>query len=597
MSAAARPLGAAPAVASATADAVACDAAPRRRMSAADLMCGAGGTSLAIRNALDELGHDVDLAVVNHWETAIATHSIHFPQARHYCQDIATLRPEEAVPGGHLDLLCASPVCTHHSRARGGKPTSDQQRADPWHVITWLTRLEVDRLFIENVPEFRDWGPVDPATGKPIKARKGEYFKQWIATIRGLGFDVDWRVVNAADHGDATTRERFYLQGRRDGAPITWPAPAYAKSPRAGLTRWRPARECIDWSLRGTSIFARPRPLSPNTIARIAAGIVKFHWPEPFLIVLRQHMAARGLDLPLPTITTSGRHIGLVEPVILKQHFRRDAQGIEEPLPTATSVPRIGLIEPFIATVAHGAQERETDPHTRRARSIEDPLQTIHAGGGKFALVEPFVLSQGGGGAPRASDDPLPTIPGGGAHALIAPYYGSGSGKSCSSAEDPLPSVTTRDRFGLVVPITHTRPGQFDGRSRSIDEPLATVTGANRGELAFIVPAFGERAGQAPRSHSIDDPLPTICAEGRTPLVEGAEISVRDGGGNVLDGVNVYDILYRMLQPHELAAAMSLMDGGRPMRFQGTKTAINKQIGNAVPERTARAIIKELMSR
>jgi DNA (cytosine-5)-methyltransferase 1 len=477
---------------------------------AADLMCGAGGTSLAIRNALAELGFDVDLVVVNHWETAIATHAIHFPKARHYCQDIATLRPEEAVPGGHLHLLCASPTCTHHSRARGGKPTSDQQRADPWHVVTWLTRLKVDRLFIENVPEFRDWGPVDPETGKPIKARKGEYFRQWIATIRGLGFDVDWRIVNAANHGDATTRSRFYLQGRSDGLPITWPAPTHAKV--AGVVpRWRPMRECIDWSIEGRSIFARKRPLAPNTLRRIHAGIMKFEWPEPFLIVLRQHMAARGLDLPAPTImTTSGYHLALVQPV-------GDA---------------------------------------------------------------PFILSQASGGAPRGLDHPLQTLPAGGAHALIAPYYSSGSGQSCTSDDQPLPTASTRDRFGLVVPITHA-PRGADCRARSINEPGPTFTCANRGELAFIVPAFGERKGQAPRSHSVDAPGPTICAEGRIPLVEGVG----------------YDILYRMLQPHELAAAMSLIDGGKPLRFQGTKTAVNKQIGNAVPERTARALIRELMSR
>jgi hypothetical protein len=113
----------------------------------------------------------MDLVCVNHWDRAIETHKRMHPEARHYCQDVASARPIECVPEGRLDLLMASPTCTYHSRARGGRPTSDQQRMDPWHVVTWLTELRVERLLVENVPEFVDWGPVDPRTGKPIKAQ------------------------------------------------------------------------------------------------------------------------------------------------------------------------------------------------------------------------------------------------------------------------------------------------------------------------------------------------------------------------------------------------------------------------------------------
>jgi hypothetical protein len=113
----------------------------------------------------------------------------------------------------------------------------------------------------------------------------------------------------------------------------------------------------------------------------------------------------------------------------------------------------------------------------------------------------------------------MATIPGGGAHALIAPYYGSGSGQTCTSVDEPLPAVTTRDRFGLIVPITHV-----DGanRARSLDQPLPTLTTAKRGELAFVTAAFGERAGQAPRVHSLEDPMPTVLAQGRVNLAQAA---------------------------------------------------------------------------
>ena len=149
----------------------------RRKLLVADLLCGAGGSTTGCERALLELGFTLDqieFVCVNHWQTAIDTHSINHPRARHYVQDIATGRPHLMVPEGYLDLLMASPTCTHHSNARGGKPTSDQQRSDPWHIITWLTELRVKRLIIENVWEFVKWGPVDEKTGKPIKAREGE---------------------------------------------------------------------------------------------------------------------------------------------------------------------------------------------------------------------------------------------------------------------------------------------------------------------------------------------------------------------------------------------------------------------------------------
>lgn len=444
-----------------------------RKLLVADLFCGAGGSSTGAQRALRRLGFEMDLLCVNHWPLAIETHRRNHPEARHYCQDVATLRPHLAVPGGRLDLLMASPTCTHHSRARGGKPVSDQQRMDPWHVVTWLTELRVKCLIVENVPEFIEWGPVDARTGRPIKSRKGEYFRAWCAAIEAVGMRLAWRVLNAADYGDATTRQRFFLLARSDRRPIAWPASSHAADTLdLGKERWRAAREIIDWSIAGRSIFHRKRPLSPKTLARIHAGAVKFRWPEPFLVVLRQHMAARGLDLPLPTVTTSS--------------------------------------------------------------------------GYHFALVQPFVLGQHAGNAPRGADEPLPTIPGAGAHALIAPYYGSGSGATCGSAEEPLPTVTTRDRFGLVVPITHApAAGCGDGRARSCEDPLPTVTGANRGELAFVAPH----------------------------LAAGC------------------DILYRMLQPHELAAAMGFTSAESSYAFAGTKTEVIKQIGNAVPVNTAAALV------
>lgn len=526
---------------------------------------------------------DIVLTCVNHWPVAIDTHSRNHPTARHHVQDIATVRPHILVPEGYLDLLMASPTCTHHSVARGGKPTSDQQRSDPWHIITWLTELRVKRLIIENVWEFTGWGPVDPRTGKPIASRKGEYFHAWIETLKRLGFEPEWRKLNAADYGDATTRQRFILMARSDGRRVRWPMPTHR--PRAeigtdlfgGAQPWKPAREIIDWSIKGKSIFNRPKDLAPKTMARIYAGAVKNSWPAPFLVILRNHMAARGIDLPLPTIAAAGTHIGLAQPVLVNMKKGAAPRADEEPLPTQTS-------------------------------------KASHIG-----LAEPFILSQASGGAPRAVEEPIPTATTGGngaSHALISPYYGTGSGETCISADEPLPTCTAKGRFGMVVPVTQSgggatardvsqpiptmttaKGGEFaivmpvthddnGNRARGAAEPLPTVTGANRGELAFIVAQFGEREGQAPRVHEIGEPAPTLCATGRVNLMEGS----------IAGEEPRYDILFRMLEPHELAAAMGFNTEEATYEFTGTKTEQIKQIGNAVSVAKMRACVSALMA-
>lgn len=556
----------------------------KRKILVADLLCGAGGSSTGCQRALAELGLEMELVCVNHWPVAIETHKKNHPEARHYVQDIASVRPHLVVPEGYLDLLMASPTCTHHSVARGGKPTSDQQRSDPWHIITWLTELRVKRIIIENVWEFIGWGPVDPKTGRPIKARKGEYFHAWIETIRRLGFDPEWRKLNAADFGDATTRQRFILMARSDGRKVHWPMPTHRRRTEvaddlfSGLKPWRPAREIIDWSIKGRSIFNRPKPLAPKTMLRIYAGAVKFGWPQPFIVMLRNHMAARGIDVPLPTIAANGGHIGIAEPVIMNGRKGNQAKPVSaEPVPTLDTKGGVWLAEPMVLS----------QHNSGAARSADDPLPTITTGGAgtdrregcaRPMLVEPFVLSQASGGAPRGVTEPIPTAPTGGAHALISPYYGSGSGETCVSAEEPLPTVTSKGRFGMVVPVTQSGGG---ATARDIEQPIPTLTTAKGGEFAFVAAQFGEREGQSPRVHSLDDPTPTICATGRVNLVEATPH---------------YDILFRMLEPHELAAAMGFNTEDQRYEFAGTKTDKIKQIGNAVSVAKMKACVGAIMA-
>ena len=178
-----------------------------------DMFCGAGGEGQGIVTSARKAGIDIKLYAINHWQTAINTHQANFPDAEHICRDVLDLQPAEVVPGQHVAMGWFSPECTSHSIARGGKPCDDQSRCTPFVVLEWLNKLIIDRIIIENVSEFQQWGPLDPETKRPIKERKGEIFDAYIDMIRALGYTVDYKVLNAADYGAPTTRRRSSTRG------------------------------------------------------------------------------------------------------------------------------------------------------------------------------------------------------------------------------------------------------------------------------------------------------------------------------------------------------------------------------------------------
>jgi DNA (cytosine-5)-methyltransferase 1 len=559
---------------------------------AADLFCGAGGTSTGLAQASERLGRRLDLAAVNHWSRAVETHAKNHPKANHFCEDISTLDPKKAVKGGKLDILVASPACTHHSVARGGKPMSDQSRASAWCVLRWATELHIDRIIVENVPEFEQWGPIG-TNGRPLKSRRGETFQAFVKSLESLGYTVAWRVLNAADYGGATTRRRIFVQAVRGRRKIQWPEPTHSATPgqlglfREPLPKWRAAREVIDWGIRGRSIFGRKRPLSENTLKRIEAGLRKFGGAnaEPFLLLLRGtdpsqvKGSARSVDDPVPTVTTSGGHVGVCEPFVVPQFGSNGPRSVDRPLGTITTTSRgIGVCEPYITSYYGNSTDAE---------SVEKPIPTVTTHD-RFGLVEPFLVSAGG---PKVGAQPV---------------------------DGPMNTVLTRDHMALVEPVSpyliHTTHHGGD-RVSDVNQPLPTVTTAKRGEMAliqpFVLPPEGIHRGNAPRS--VDTPLQTITAgRGGGCVVEpfilpyrqfdGMQvdaisdpmrtITAKNGGCNALvfpDGsLGMLDILFRMLEPHELMAAM-----GFPLDYilTGNREERVKQIGNAVEVNLARELM------
>ena len=340
----------------------------------ADLFCGAGGTSTGLLYAARELGLNVELIAVNHWDVAIATHSLNHPEVRHVNSDLEKVDPLAVIPGGKLHLLVASPECTHFSKARGGKPMSKQSRASVKYILRWVSVLDVENVLIENVPEFMDWGPLHrkgPSIDKPIKNRKGEYFHRFIRKMQEHGYTVKWRVLNAADYGDPTTRKRLFVMARKGASPV-FPEPSHGKvaTDMFGTRKtWRPARDIIDWTLKGESVFTRKRPLADNTMRRIMAGLKKFggkalvlgqqsgaaprSTDEPFLVPFHsenktQKPRTHSVNQPLPTVHAGGIGFGLAEPYLVEYYGTGSASSVDEPLKTQTGRDRFGLVQPMI---------------------------------------------------------------------------------------------------------------------------------------------------------------------------------------------------------------------------------------------------------
>jgi DNA (cytosine-5)-methyltransferase 1 len=512
----------------------------------ADLFCGAGGTSAGYLAACAQLGAKADLLAINHWPRAIATHELNHRGVKHLCEKLENVKPRDVVPSGHLHLLCASPECTHHSRAAGGRPRNDQSRATAWHVCNWLADLTVDAVLIENVPEFVNWGPLR-TDGKPNKRKKGQHFKAFRNALGNLGYTLDHRLLVAADYGDPTTRERFFLMGRKRG-PIAWPQATHAKGGADGCKPWRPAREIIDWDLKGKSIFGRKKPLSPNTIRRIAAGLRKFGGinAQPFLVMLYGTNDARSLDRPAPAVTAGGNHIGLAEPFLVNMKGQSDAAALNQPAPTVTAhAPHLYLCEPFIVPQFSGAAPR----------SVERPLGVVTTTSRGIGLVEPFIVHSTHHGARNV--------------------HGTG---------EPLPTVTgaNRGEMALVEPFTVMTTQASSLGLRSIDEPVQTVTTAKGGEVALVEPFIVKYFGKGENVISMGQPLATVTTKDRFMLVEP-----RTG-----KPVAELDILFRMLQPHELAAAQGFP---ADYQFTGTREERVKQIGNAVPVNLATALCRALL--
>lgn len=658
-----------------------------------DLFCGAGGWGEGAK----ELGITVDFAV-NHDRTAILTHERNNPGCSHHLGDAWRARPRDVVGNRtKVGLLMASAACTTHSRARGAAPISKRVHMLGWCIALWMKEVKPRVVLIENVPEWKDWGPTIPRDdGVRVQdpQRKGQHFRRWWRYCVRLGYSMEMRILDAPDYGSASRRRRLFIIARMDGQPIVWPekthgnvkagsegdgaarcgdrslarrggqagdpagrdqdlpgdgnsSPAepsnrcgrhrsvaqftgdaaqsdgerndahdHARRPRrsvrlrkhdskglgvdvAGqlsLAPHRTAAEVIDWSDLGASIFERKRPLRPKTLARIAEGIRRYvlNDPQPFVLrvtqghapgggwhvypsdgplptqttrhdvalctpvvqVLRGDVAGRSAQDPLPTITAgngpgrgagAAHAMGIATPIIAPQNGGVFGQRVDEPAPTITTKGHQSIITPVLATTGYG----ERDGQAARVGRVAELLGTC-VNGVKQAVVSPVLMNNTTHHTGGRVDGTLPTVTTGGQAGLVAPVlaYMNHGGKQVANVDEPLRTVVSGGNHAMLVAALMLEYYGNSKKPRRADEPLGAVTCLDRHGLVSV-------------------------------LIDGQSYVI-------------VDILFRMLQPMELARAMGFRDD---FDWPRTKRETVKLIGNAVSPPVARALVGAALPR
>lgn len=556
-----------------------------------DNFAGGGGASSGIAAAI---GRAPDIAV-NHDAEAIAMHQANHPETRHYLESVWKVDPKTACGGKSVALAWFSPDCKHHSKAKGGKPRDQKIRGLAWVAVRWAHAVKPRVIALENVEEFKDWGPLHRRHtngcravvarrvkecerrgcrfGMPILERKGETFRAFVRKLERLGYVVEWKLLRACDYGAPTTRRRLFLVARCDGRRIAWIPPTHGPGTRFPH---RTAAECIDWSIPCPSIFERERPLADKTMARIARGIRKFvlDASRPFIIpvnhggVGRRDHRVHSIDDPVPTVTGGqrGGH-ALVAPVLVPYHSdRRPGEGsraraADEPLPTQDTSNRFALAIPYLVHRSNGERQGQAP----RIYDPKKPLGTIVAQGQKHALCTAFL-------AKHYSDRPTGGWPGG------------------ASLERPIDAVTVRDHHSLVaahlIKFQGTSEAHLSASASSMESPAPGITA--QGEKLAAVYAFLVRYNGTGDAEAVDRSIPTLTSKPRFGLVT---VTV-DGEEYV-----VVDIGMRMLTPRELFRAQGFPDeyqidppgpDGKPL----TKTAQIRMCGNSVCPPLAAAIVR-----
>jgi len=569
-----------------------------------DNFAGGGGASTGIELAT---GYSVDIAI-NHDPEAIKMHKANHPNTKHYCENVWAVDPVKACKGHPVALAWFSPDCKHFSKAKGGKPKDKNIRGLAWVACRWAGLVRPRVIMLENVEEFKTWGPLG-RRHHPVKGKQGKTFEKFVQQLTDLGYEVQFRELIAADYGAPTMRKRFFMIARCDGKPIVFPEPTHgpadSEAVRAGLVKpYVGAYTQLDFSLPCPSIFDTSeeikekygvravRPLAPKTMDRIARGLKKFVLdnPEPFIIQCNHGGERRQNDIkePLPTIAEKHGY-GVVEPYMIPIGYgERDGQAprvhdVEKPLPTIVGNGKHYLCEPYMVQIGQTGFTKDRSKDVREplttivsknehcliepklapylsvnrenhfGSDLREPVHTITANNQHMLMVPTLIQyhSETAQGEVRGQtiEDPIMTVDGSNRYGLVTSflhkYYDGGYTGAGESLENPLPTVTAVDHNSVCAATLIQMNNHCDGRN--IAEPIPTITAGDGhfGEVrAFLIKYYGEGTGQ-----DIEQPLDTVTARDRFGLVTIKDVDYQ-----------IVDIGLRMLEPRELYGCQGFPD-------------------------------------
>jgi DNA (cytosine-5)-methyltransferase 1 len=528
-------------------------------ITATDQFCGAGGSTTGAKLA----GVEVKMAL-NHWKLAIETHNTNHPDTDHDCTDVQACDPRR-YPS--TDILITSPECTNHSLAKGRKrkfqeqyklfgkvdirPEEERSRATMWDVPRFAEFHDYNIIIVENVVDARYW----------------RLWQAWLKAMHDLGYDHQCCYLNSMFFQPCPqSRDRMYVVFWKKGnkkpnlefRPV---APCHECGEKEAYQHWKKAEKkwgkykqqyvyrcsncyqevtpyyyaafnCIDWTLPGTRIGDRKRPLAKKTIERIKYGLEKYG-KEPFYLATRytSGVSSRVKKLSGPIGTQSGgvSH-GFCVPFVLNSAYNKKPRLVTDNLQAVTTHQSMGICTPFIIN-----SEFKTARIPTRVRSVNSPYFTQTTTQSTGILV-PFLMGNYSPGWCRPVTKPTGTITSIDSHTLfqmplIVENYGTSKSKK---ATDPIGAITTNTNHGILS-----------------DENLN----------AFLT-YYYSGSQQASRA---TDPINTITTGDRAAIVKGQ--------------VKLEDCYYRMLKPHEIQRAMAFHD---EYIVLGNSKQKVKQLGNAV---------------
>lgn len=225
-------------------------------MNATVLFEGCGGSTAGLHQAgYTTVGFE-------YWQPAVTCAQANGFDAR--LHDLSDPTLDDAVP--YAPLWWASPPCQPFSAAGQGEGEFDDRDGFPWLLRLVAKRLP-EVLIVENV--------------KGLTFRKhSAYFCAVLEGFRALGYEVDWRVLNCADLGVPQTRERCIIVCRRDGGPITWPAPTHCETGGMFTDKWVTMADALGWHEADAITYNRGKGMSerhgerPPTPATLPAPTV-----------------------------------------------------------------------------------------------------------------------------------------------------------------------------------------------------------------------------------------------------------------------------------------------------------------------------------